>query len=405
MKKVLFIHHSAVVGGAGLSGINALKALEQNEFEITVYCASKGGDMPELFRKNGFKVIEAGSSPATLPHCSVFDEFIFSPRWLRIYVKCMRDIKKTKAVMKRVDPDIVVMNSMTLFYIGIIAKKLGKTTMLFFRETYAEGRFGFRKSIIKRCLGKYIDKIAFISEFDMRENSSVRTDKRVIYNIIDDIAFKCCERAQSLRELSLSPDITYLLCLSGFARGKGGDTVIEAMLYVPDNVRLLLLGCAWKGRRKVLSDCKGLLSKIRFTTGFDREQRLFNFIFDNELENKIRFYPVVKDTARFYSACDAVVIPFTKPHQARPLFEAGYSLRPVIISDFPNIAEFADESCCYLFEPGNARSLSSSITAFTNNPVQAQQKAMENRSRTLARHSSQLYKNNIRDWFNNEHES
>ena len=64
----------------------------------------------------------------------------------------------------------------------------------------------------------------------------------------------------------------------------------------------------------------------------------------------------------FYAAADIVIFPSTEPHQARPVYEAGASCKPCVISDFPNTAEFAKDGVNVLtFRPGDAKALADCV--------------------------------------------
>ena len=72
----------------------------------------------------------------------------------------------------------------------------------------------------------------------------------------------------------------------------------------------------------------------------------------------------------FYKEANIIVFPSTKPHQARPIYEAGISNKPIIISDFNETKEFAiNEYNVFTFKNGNNKSLLQTIEKVLNAEV------------------------------------
>lgn len=404
MKKVLFFHHMGTIGGAGISGLNVVNSLNKSEYDVTVFCNTQlSNDMLQLFRKNGYKVINGGASPQIILHFSGSERQIFSPFFLKSVYSVIRDVSVIKKTINTVNPDIVVMNSMTLFWIGVIAKKLKKETILFFRETYVNGLLGFRTFLIKLLISKYIDKVAFISNYENNLSKNIKSLKKTIYNAIDDKVYANLERDECRKTLSFKENEFYVLYLGGMITYKGARFAIEAMKYIPEpNIKLVFIGYVWNSKPPKLKDRKGLLRKIKYMAGLNYESNIISTIIKNNLENRIIFYPNQKNIAIFFRACDCLVQPITKPHQARPVFEAGYAQLPVIISDFPQIRELCDETNAYLFKSQNSKMLAKRIEEIYNNKIKAHQKVVKNYKLSIERHSFNNYQTQINELFKAE---
>ena len=154
---MLFFHHCGTVGGAGISGLGFLSSVPKDRYDITVCTVSLPDNMANLFWKNGFRVIKSGSTPTSFAHCVGSKMAALSPRAFINYAKILRDRKKISCILQQEKPDVVVVNSMTLFWIGKLAKKYNAETICFFRETYIHGWFGIRTAMIKSQLSKYFD--------------------------------------------------------------------------------------------------------------------------------------------------------------------------------------------------------------------------------------------------------
>lgn len=152
-KKLLFLHHSAEIGGAGLSALQVLRAVPETLFDVTVYCSTaRGQDMADLFRVQGHRVLEGGNSPQIYAHYSGAEKLLISRRSLQTLLLVLRDRKRICALLDREKPDVLMVNSMTLFWIGKLAKSRGITTVCFFRETYAREWLGIRNAVIRHSL-------------------------------------------------------------------------------------------------------------------------------------------------------------------------------------------------------------------------------------------------------------
>jgi glycosyltransferase involved in cell wall biosynthesis len=394
-KIILFFHHSDLIGGAGISGLNVLKAIPKDNFDIIVFCKSNGGQMPEKFRENGFKVIEDRKAPTFYRHCVGSECGFFSISHLTNIINIIRNFKMINKVIDEVNPNIVIVNSMTLFWIGKIAKRKNKKTICFFRETYIKGAIGIRTANIKKSLSKYFDKVAFISKYDCDNNKSIHSKKYVIYNMVDSKPFLIKNESEINTELNIERNYFNILYLGGLNKLKGAHVILEAISKVKNqNVRLIFVGYQWNGQPKKVS-IKRVITKLRCILNIDYEKKFIDFIIDNDLKSKIKFYPSQKDIAPFYSLCNAIVFPATKPHQARPIFEAGLAKIPVIVTKFDNLKEFINDNNGYLFENNNSDNLASIIDTISLYPDDFKNKVENNFNLTKSRHSETVFKTHI----------
>ncbi|MCF8070449.1 MAG: glycosyltransferase family 4 protein [Desulfobacterales bacterium] len=397
-KKILFFHHASHIGGASISGLNVLRALPADRYEIIVYCKSHGGKMADVFKKEGFNVIVAGKSPVSFLHYATDELFALSPRAILNYIRILLDKNKIKEHIDKVNPDIVIVNSMTLFWIGKIAKQAGKETICFFRETYVKGLLGLRTRIIKYYLGKYFDKISFISDYDLKQNKELKCIKKTIYNSLSPENYQVFDKDQEKQRLGLRNSDFNILYVGGLFKYKGAGIAIKALNELHrDDVKLVFVGCEWNGKKKELYACSNLKERIRYVLNLDYEKKCMDMIIKYNLSRKIKFYPMQAKMAAFYAACDALVFPSTEPHQGRPLFEAGMARIPVIVSDFPNIRENVNENSGFLFANKNTKGLAEIINRLVNNPSIARDKIEVNYVNTTNRHSPQVYKKKIVD--------
>ena len=395
-KKILFFHHTSVIGGASLSGLNVLNAVPKDQYDIFVYCNTYGGEMSNIFEKAGFKVINAYKSPTSLCHFSGSNIFALSFRALLNYIMILIDYKRISSIIPEVNPDIVIVNSMTLFWIGKIAKKANKETICFFRETYTKGLFGIRTSIIKYFLNKNFDKISFISQYDLEQNKVLKCNKRIIYNAVNSEDYKTIDKNIEKKKLGLNLSDFNTLFVGGMLPLKGASIAIQALSQTKnDKIVLAIVGYNWNGKKKKFNDCKNWKEKVKYIFQLDYEKQCTDFIIKHRLYSQIKFYPPNDNIYSFYHACDCLVFPATKPHQARPIFEAALSRIPVIISDFQNIRESINENSGYLFENKNIKQLAFIMNKLAKEPSIAKNKIDTNYDNSINKNTLQVFNKQI----------
>lgn len=342
MKHILVINHASTYGGAGISLEQVVDAIDKKKNDVTIYCNSDINVMADIFVAKGYKVVRALKSPITFSHYSGASYFIFSPVVLINMYRIFKDREKINALIAKINPDIVVVNSMTLFWVGDIIKKHDKKAICFDRESFTKGLFGIRTRIIKHCLNKYFDKIAFISKYDSDEIRGEEAKKVVIYDKVDVEKYSNLDTKRILREkLGLKDDLFYVLYLGGASKLKGAELILKAMSYInDDHIKLVFMQHEGFSKVKRFANCQGIKNKINFVLGRDYEYQLSKIFFKYNLNNKVIFRPSATNIQNYFGACDVVVFPSTQAHQARPIYEAGAAKIPIIITDFQNTKEF-----------------------------------------------------------------
>ena len=397
-QRILFFHHCGTIGGAGISGLNFLSCIPKDKYEVIIYSVSVQSDMVNLFKENGYEVIAGGVNPVSYTHCVGSEKFALSIKTFANGYRVIKSRKPVEVVIKEVSPDVVIVNSMTLFWIGKIAKKYSIKTACFFRETYIHGLFGVRTSIIKKNLSKYFDKIAFISNYELVRSRKIKGYKKTIYNMVRPDGYDKYTKGQAREKLVLSADKFYILFVGGFNKLKGTKVLLQALYKIKDeNINVLFVGGAIDQIEQGEKN-KSFLRKVKGFFVKSYNKKCIDYIYKHNLKDKILFFGSQKDVAPFYRAADVLVFPMTAPHQARPLFEAGYAKVPVIITDFENIKELANQNNSYLFKNEDSNDLAQKIILVKENYESAIKKAEVNYQYTVDRHSPEVYKNQIIDF-------
>lgn len=356
VKKILFFHHYNSPVGAGLSFLHILQALDETEYEVTVCLPDIEGGLDQKIKALGIRVIY---SNYVIPymHFSGSNMHYLSKR---NFDNC-RQISKAKGglelLIQEEDPDCVAVNSLTLFWVGEIAKKLGKKTLCFHRETYARGLFGWRSKSMKKQLALHFNGIAFLSYYDLKETPQGQGKYVRITDKVDVVAYERLNKIGCRNKLALPQEEKLILYLGGISQLKGPLTAIKAMKWVKD-AKLVFL----QYQPKPLISFKDHLKYLaKILLGKNLEYKIFRLIQRDDLKDRIIFRPATDCAEEYFAACDAVIFPSMQAHQARPIYEAGIARKPIVVTDFVNTREFLDETNGWLFKKGDAKMLSKKI--------------------------------------------
>lgn len=352
-KKILLFHHCDGWGGGGISLITVIRMLKSN-YDIVVCLPHSGTLLSEKVQAERVKVIFLDDN------IGLIDSFSGGPpTFSRAFMICFAKIFvhtgwKYWKIIKEQDPELIAVNSMTLAWVGILAKWKGLKSVCFVRESYVK-EAGIK--LIQYALNHWFDGISFISQYDKECFQSRAPHQVIVEDTILPGEFSSeYVREETLRRFKLK-DQFHVLFLGGTKDElKGWSVIREAMCQIDGRDIILLVA----GQQ----DCQTSIAK------------------DN-----IVYLGLCQSVEELYSFCDVVVFPALSAHQARPVFEAGYMSKPIIISDFPNTREFVVDGYNGLtFEPGNARELAEKIKILYENPEQKISLGKNNYKMSIKKH-------------------
>lgn len=322
--KILLVHHCDSWGGAGVSLRDMCQMLCQT-YEVTVCLPHFECEVDKELKKiNGVKIIAIDADMGMISAYNGGPHFIS-----RTYVKNLLNIKNSRkklvAILNSEKYDMVILNSITLAWAAKTIERMKIPTVIYIRETKVNnpGYYWCKGIIEKYCAG-----VIYISEFDRKKAKLKVKNQAVVRDCLD------------IREYNIDTTRTK-------ACDKFGLKV--------DNFNILYVGGsdALKGYSVMLSACKKLSdSRIAFViAGAVNEEKKIN-------SGNVFYLGKVYNMPALYRACDALIFPSIKGHQARPIFEAGAMHLPVIISDFPETAdEVRNGENGLVFTPGDSDAL------------------------------------------------
>lgn len=390
MKNIFIINHWSGIAGGNVSLVHVSSAINSmsKKYSLTVYCPDSPPDLANWLEEEGIQVVRSKSFPATFNHYQGSNKFILSYTSLKyIYnVITKKGWKDIEDAIQLKNPDLVIVNSMTLFWMGPLIKQMGYKTLCFQRETFIKGIFSLRTYIMKNIMKKYFDAIVFISHNDLKEFGKKFTKE--VNVITDKVDLKKYDRSKK-DPINISERPINILYLGGMSRLKGAYIIVKALSILREKVDVKLTFLKYCPNKYV--NCKSLSRRIVYKIfnliGIKYEFKVLKYIEKHDLFNSIIFCDTVRNPEELIMNSDVVVFPSTKPHQARPLYESGAAMTPCIISDFIETSEYAvDEVNCLTFIPGDANDLANKVLRIVTDQQLSKKLVENNYYQTIQNH-------------------
>lgn len=362
LRRILFIHHGSGTGGAPLSLCYLIRELDRERFEPIVCCHPAEKSAQELFRRFGhepltwplvrFSHSEAGWWRPYRPY-----ELAAAARWLRGYRGSCRALER---LLARVRPDLVHLNSLTLLPYADVIHRRGVKVVVHIREPACRGIFGVRRAWLRRIVRRSVDALIYICADNRDRLTGDDPIGRVIYNFVDFREFdRNLSKAEARKRLGIAPDQPVVLFSGGSSSGiKGVVPLLHAIARV--RARMGAVCCLMPG---TIADAPRPAGWLRRTLrGKLVDQHVDETIASLGLGDTVLRSGFSHDMPTFYAACDVVAVPFTKPHFARAVIEAGAMAKPVVASRIGGVAEVVVEGVTGLLtEPGAAEPLADAL--------------------------------------------
>ena len=371
-RRICLLHHASGLGGGTKSFID-LAMMLKDSYEV-IACIPKGeSPLKQLLISKEICIYEIGVPYPQLPRYSGGPNLI--SRTMVRYIWNWRYIKKFCVEMEALKPDILIFNSIVTV---IVAPFLSKTIkkVCFVRETIVDKDACV---IFKKILKCYFQGACFLSQYDQKMLADDTLSSIVIPDSVpkEDIVLELKENAR--KKEGLPYDKFLVLYMGGDDRIKGADTILEAFRRLVDNKQLILAGSFFEEETSVkLWNIKEIIYKIQLKKKYRELMK----------DGKVVLVGMRKDISTIMNACDIVVFPSTKVHQARPCIEAGFYHKPVIISDYEQTKEyFINEYNALTFKSKQAKDLRKKICYAYENPNQMKKMGERNYEMSIKFHN------------------
>jgi len=377
MAKIAVIHHSGILGGAGVSLLNTIKSLT-SDHELIIFVPTEPEDIKnELLKiqdKFSFHIIEYVRRIGALTHYSGGDS-IFSPRFVYRSALIAIQWRYWNKQLAKINPDIVIVNSLILSWMSKLPQFQNRKSICFVRETISSQRPDLINKLFKRFLSSF-SKVSFLSEFDAQSWNIPLHKKIIIRNFIDEARLdNSISREIASKTLGLKADTFHVLYVGGVSYMKGFDLAVRSVLSCK-GVELIVAGNNFDECAKIH---KGKLSQY--------EQSIKDEILNRDKKDCIHILGRQSNMSDCYAAADVLVFPMRSIHQARPVFEAGWFSKPVIITKAENIYEDLQQGVNgFMFDINQSQDLTSHIQYLRDNPSVAIKMGEENYRLTIENH-------------------
>ncbi len=363
---ILFIHHGQGIGGACMSLLYLVQGLLEKGHTVRVLFL-QNSEAFTLFKNSGIECI----GPLGISDFS--HTVVWWYKWYNIksFCKAVVDNLKVwlwlgKEILSIHRPDILHLNTSSLFVWAAVAKKLGIPVVCHIREPIATGYLGLRRAIVVWAIKKYCDSIVPISINEGRPWKNL--DKvTVLYNAVPE------NFARSTKEICEKKK-TYktILFLGGMSEQKGTLLILQALEIIiqhSPSTKLVIAGRFYYETN--------FLKKMLRITSFSRYSSAVKKLVER-LGQNIEFKGVCQNVPELIQKCDLLVFPAQTGHFARPIIEAGFCHKPVVATNLPPLDELViDGKTGFLVQP-KAEDLAEKILSISNNDSLAQSMGRNN---------------------------
>lgn len=371
-RRLLFVHHAGGLGGASVSLFHILEML-QSEYDLTILCPAQPAEVFTELQQKGFHVKDPGIKTPMYPFYSGGLRWWNLKFWYLLYPALLL-WRQWQQVIRQEQPDLVLLNSMTLCWLVPLVKRLGIPSACFVRETMPEAKFGVEAVFLKGCL-RQCNGLFYLTERDRQEFNCQAPVQGIVADCIRQEAYQGLEDKAALQQrFQLDSRQFNVLFVGGMRPITGFHVLLDALGELADvPLKLVVAGNV----EEQGSYAEAIHAQIR----------------QQQLERKIDFVGVCTEMPPLFGACDVLVFPSTFPHQARPVFEAGMAGVPVIISDFPQTSGLVQAGVNGLvFRPNDAHDLAAKLRELYASADLRNRLGANNRTQALEEHEFQKVK-------------
>lgn len=315
MKRILFIHQTAAIGGGSFCMLNVIKELDKSLFDIEVLLPCRGPLREEL-SKIGIKV-------HILPGLRgiPYNRDLWQPRFFVSYIKAFAGRSKVKKILEARDYDIVYLNSMVLYPLLKVVKSLHTKTIIHIREHWPLNEHKLQLSYAQRQVEKYSDALLAINRYSSLMFPDSEYKCNIAYDWID---MNGRYEYRPYKDI-FGEDVSHLkvyLYTGGFDQFKGPKEVLTAFHHIKDpKARLLVLGEPPSNpASSYISSCCDIIKS------------------DNRIVCIPRTYKLKHIVEQAYCVLSA----FTIPHANLGLAEAIILKKIVVAADNDEAKEYSD---------------------------------------------------------------
>ena len=322
--RLLAVHHGGGLGGAPVSLLKLLAALDSAQFQSHAIF-TEAGDLLELAAELGVpaSVVRTGGAFFYSAHARLGLRSI--ARFLRTFPSSVR---RAQRALRQCEPDLVHLNTSVLLAWAAAARRERRRVVWVVREVLGPDPTlrAWHAGFIRRHAREVVaisDAVAACFPFSVER----------VYNAVDLADFRLDllpHSATVRRELGIRPDAQVVAMVGSVQRPKGHWLLLDALPYLRGVEVLLVTGGV---DRAYGSSLKGRLKRAA-RMPLDNLDAFLREAEARGLSKRLHVSGYTRDVARLVAAADLLVFPSLEPEGfGRPIIEAMALARPVVATD------------------------------------------------------------------------
>jgi glycosyltransferase involved in cell wall biosynthesis len=384
--KIVIIHHSGLLGGAGLSlyftWIELLK-----HYDVSCYVPNDPPELKDFLKQKG---LSPKSFDYRLGKVTFYSggNSVFNLKFWYHSLRIFFHKGYWDSILKSEKPNLVIVNSIVLCWFGLFSRNY--KIMCFVRETLKGRRNSFPNRVIAHFLEKF-SLVTFLSDYDKDIWNLTYPNTIVSYNFMNSSDYsKKQTKLEACTDLNINSASFNVLFVGGMNRIKGTEVLVNSMkLLKDDNINLIIAGNN-PGLFSFSSIVEFWKSLIYLKNKYYYHK--INYIISTSfISNKVHYVGIQNEIRKAFDACDVLVVPMIESHQARPVFEFGCQKKPVIITGFSNIKDFVKNNYNGLtFSVGSYNELAIKIKTLYNDKKLYQRLGENNYLNSIQNHERKV---------------
>ena len=165
-KTILYFHHGFGLGGAPLSLLRLVQALDPQQYRPIIVCL-QDGEAAQLFREQRVET-RICTKIKSFNHTTAGWYALYNPwqviQMMALLVRFMPSARETAALVREYQPALVHLNSLTLAPSALGARLTGVPLVWHVREVVHAGHLGLRRYLLKRALLAWADEVIYICQ-------------------------------------------------------------------------------------------------------------------------------------------------------------------------------------------------------------------------------------------------
>lgn len=360
MKKILFVYHTAVIGGGSYCLLNIIKEIDRKKYKLMVMFREAGPLVEEL-EALGVEVFFVPQLRAVPYNSSTMSLWAVRNAWSII---C--SFVPYKKLLKRIAPDLVYINTMMLYPYLRPAKEMGIKTIIHVREHWPKEEHINQRNIAISHIRKYADGIVAINQFSASMVEDSTHHPVIVHDWIDLSKRSDPIDLNAVFGEDVSQKKIYLY-MGGMQGAKGPLQVISAFSRCVEDKdsRLLVMGIDPTGQtyvRKFNILVRLLKILLRRKSKIDTTRNLI--INKIKADDRIKCMPNTYMVGDLFRKAYCNLSFFTIPHANLALAESIISGTVNIAAETPESLEYSNNGeLAMLYEFGNEEDFASKVQA------------------------------------------